>query len=99
MPYLVRSGSFFANIAMPFLTHRPYLFYLISPEAALLTLRQYLWFKQKGRWPDRKAGRAYGVNDGLAFAMCGARKKRKNRQGGLKLFYVLIFGYFPSKGK
>jgi len=26
--------------------------------------------------PDRKAGRAYGVNDGLAFAMCAARKRR-----------------------
>jgi hypothetical protein len=25
---------------------------------------------------DRKAGRVYGVNDGLAFAMCVARRKR-----------------------
>jgi hypothetical protein len=33
----------------------------------------------------------YGVNDGLAFAMCAAQKKRKNRQGALKLFSVLIF--------
>jgi hypothetical protein len=49
------------------------------------------------RWPDRKAGQVYGGNDGLAFAMCAARKKRKNRQGGLKLFSVLIFGYFPSR--
>jgi len=34
----------------------------------------------------------YGANDGLAFgAMCAARKRRKNRQGGLKLFSVSIF--------
>jgi hypothetical protein len=33
----------------------------------------------------------YGGNDGLAFAMCEARKSVKNRQGGLKLFSVLIF--------
>jgi hypothetical protein len=67
------------------------LFCLISAEAGLLTL------KQKERRPDRKAGRVYGGNDGLAFALCGAQKKRKNRQGGLKLFSVLIFGYFPLR--
>jgi len=33
----------------------------------------------------------YGGNAGLAFAMCEALQKRKNRQGGLKLFFVLIF--------
>ncbi|WP_426670651.1 hypothetical protein ACPPVU_05315 [Mucilaginibacter sp. McL0603] len=47
--------------------------------------------KQKERWVDKKAGRVYGGNDVLAFAMCEARKKRKKRQGGLKLFFVLIF--------
>jgi hypothetical protein len=47
--------------------------------------------KQKKRWPDRKAGRAYGGNPGLAFAMCEARKKRKSRQGALKLFSVLSY--------
>jgi hypothetical protein len=43
------------------------------------------------------ACRQAGGNDGLAFAMCAAQKKRKNRQGALKLFSVLIFGYFPSR--
>jgi hypothetical protein len=43
------------------------------------------------RWADKKAGRVYGGNDGLAFAMCEALQKRKNRQGGQKLFFVLIF--------
>jgi hypothetical protein len=47
----------------------------------------------------QKAGREYGGNAGLAFAMCEARKKRKNRQGGLKLFFVLIFCYFLIKQK
>jgi len=32
--------------------------------------------KWKERLDDRKAGRVYGVNDGLAFAMCAARRKR-----------------------
>jgi hypothetical protein len=41
----------------------------------------------------------YGVNDGLAFAMCEARKKRKNRQGGLKLFFVLIFWLLLDQAK
>jgi hypothetical protein len=45
---------------------------------------------KKECWPDKKAGREYGGNAGLAFAMCEARKKRKNRQGGLKLFFVLM---------
>jgi hypothetical protein len=67
------------------------LFWLISPEAVLLTL------KKKEGWPVISAGRAYGGNAGLAFAMCEARKKRKNRQGGLKHRYDLIFGYFPLR--
>ncbi|MGZ3820107.1 MAG: hypothetical protein ACXVB6_05920 [Mucilaginibacter sp.] len=54
---------------------------------------------KSGQRPDRKAGRAYGGNAGLAFAMCAARKRRKNRQGGLKLFSVLIFCYFLIKQK
>jgi hypothetical protein len=39
----------------------------------------------------------YGGNAGLAFRMmhgtlsAGQQEKRKNRQGGLKLFFVLIF--------
>jgi hypothetical protein len=41
----------------------------------------------------------YGVNAGLAFVMCGALQKRKNRQGGLKLFSVLIFWFFCIKTK
>jgi hypothetical protein len=80
------------------------MFYLISSEAVLLTgnMRKpaniVMNLKQKNeRWPDRKASRAYGGNAGLAFAMCEARKKRKNRQGAPKLFSVLIFGYFPSR--
>jgi len=52
---------------------------------------------KSGQRPDKKAGRVYGVNAGLAFAMCEALQKRKNRQGGLKLFFVLIFGYFVSR--
>jgi hypothetical protein len=48
-------------------------------------------WNKSGQRPDRKAGRVYGGNAGLAFAMCEARKKRKNRQGGMKLFSVLIF--------
>jgi hypothetical protein len=54
---------------------------------------------KKERWADRKAGRVYGGNDGLAFAMCVARKKRKNRQGGLKLFSVLIFWLLLDQAK
>jgi hypothetical protein len=69
------------------------LFCLISPEAGLLTKAK------KERWPDRKAGRVYGVNDGLAFAMCGALQKRKNRQSGWKLFSVLIFWLLLDQAK
>jgi hypothetical protein len=79
------------------------LYYALSSARAILILPDFIRscsadFKTKNvGWPDRKAGRAYGGNGGLAFAMCEARKKRKNRQGALKLFSVLIFGYFPSR--
>jgi hypothetical protein len=58
---------------------------------------------KSGQRPDKKAGRVYGGNAGLAFRMmhgtlsAGQREKRKNRQGGMKLFFVLIFGYFVSR--
>jgi hypothetical protein len=71
--------------------------FFIWKNSKLLPCFQGRFGGVKKRWPDRKAGRVYGGNDGLAFAMRGARKRRKNRQGGQKLFSVLIFGYFPSR--
>jgi len=47
---------------------------------------------------EKRAGE-YGGNAGLAFAMCEARKRRKNRQGGLKLFSVLIFWLLLDQAK
>jgi len=44
---------------------------------------------KKERWSDRKAGRAYGGNDGLAFAMCGALQKRKEPAGRAEAFFCL----------
>jgi hypothetical protein len=44
---------------------------------------------KKERWVDRKAGRVYGGNDGLAFAMCEARKKRKEPAGRAEAFFCL----------
>jgi hypothetical protein len=47
----------------------------------------------------------YGGNAGLAFRMmhgtlsAGQQEKRKNRQGGLKLFFVLIFWLLCIKTK
>jgi hypothetical protein len=38
---------------------------------------------------DRKAGRVYGGNDGLAFAMCEARKRRKEPAGRVEAFFCL----------
>jgi hypothetical protein len=38
---------------------------------------------------DRKAGRVYGVNDGLAFAMCEARKRRKEPAERAEAFFCL----------
>jgi hypothetical protein len=47
--------------------------------------------KQKERWGDKKAGRVCGGNDVLALQCAKHGKKRKKRQGGLKLFFVLIY--------
>jgi len=45
---------------------------------------------KSGQRPAKKAGRAYGVNAGLAVA--GRNRNRvKNRQSGRKLFFGLIF--------
>jgi hypothetical protein len=54
---------------------------------------------KKKRWPVIAAGRVYGGNAGLAFAMCEALQKRKNRQGGWKHRYDLIFWFFCIKTK
>jgi hypothetical protein len=53
---------------------------------------------QKERWPDKKAGREYGGNASLAFARRN-RKSVKNWQGGLKLFFVLIFWLLLDQAK
>ena len=47
--------------------------------------------KIKEREADRKAGRVYGVNDGLAFAMCAARKRRKEPAERAEAFFCLDF--------
>jgi hypothetical protein len=44
---------------------------------------------RKECWVDRKAGREYGVNDGLAFAMCAARRKRKEPTERAEAFFCL----------
>ncbi len=46
---------------------------------------------KSGQRPDRKAGRAYGGNAGLAFAMCGALQKRKEPAGRAEAFFCLDF--------
>jgi hypothetical protein len=49
---------------------------------------------------DRKAGRVYGGNADLAFAMMRSIEESvKNRQGGLKLFSVLIFWLLLDQAK
>jgi|GEM_PF-5866734 len=47
---------------------------------------------KSGQRPAKKAGRAYGVNAGLAVA--GRNRNRvKNRQSGRKLFFGLIYSH------
>jgi len=36
-------------------------------------------------------GRVYGVNEGLAFAMCAARKRRKEPAERVEAFFCLDF--------
>jgi hypothetical protein len=58
--------------------------------------------KTKERRADRKAGRVYGGNDGLAFRVMrgtSIQKSVKNRQGGLKLFSVLTFWLLLGRAK
>ena len=79
-----------ATIAMPLPRSWPPLFCLIAPEAVLLTLKQYFRLKPNARWAGR-AGRVYDGNDGLAFAMCEARRKRKEPAGRAEAFFCLDF--------
>jgi len=46
---------------------------------------------KRGQRPDRKAGRVYGGNAGLAFAMREARKRRKEPAGRAEAFFCLDF--------
>ncbi|HTD41731.1 MAG TPA: hypothetical protein VK671_13975 [Mucilaginibacter sp.] len=69
---------------MPLQPHCPPSFCLISPEAVLLTGKTIVQGINSVIKPKTKAGngltekraRVYGGNDGLAFAMCEARKRR-----------------------
>ncbi len=94
--YSFALASASATIAMPFPALLPT---IVLPDFARscsadgrikpLALNKIL--KQNERWADRKAGRAYGGNDGLAFAMCAARKKRKEPAGSVEAFFCLDF--------
>ena len=92
LPMFGTGHRFSKSLLMPFPTLRPPLFCLISSEAVLLTgkgITKLSGIKKSAGLTEKRA--SGGGNDGLAFAMCEARKRRKNRQGGLKLFSVLSY--------
>jgi hypothetical protein len=63
-----RNPNASAKLAFPLQPHRPPSFCLISSGAVLLAENKTkLNLIKSGQRPDKKAGRAYGGNDGLAF--------------------------------
>jgi hypothetical protein len=56
--------------------------------------------------PDRKAGRVYGGNAGLAISMCAARKKRQEPAGlcaglifHLPYIFLILTYFYNTHGK
>jgi hypothetical protein len=45
--------------------------------------------KKAGKGPTEKRAREDGGNDGLAFAICAARKRRKEPAGRVEAFFCL----------